>query len=132
MNTWMIRKNLINHKYLRKIIWKMWKTWKIKFMKDVTKSDYRYKKRVCINFKIKHLGEYHDLYGQSNTFLLADVFENFWNICIGIFELDPSYFLSAWQPTSVAKAKMYWYLINDRIPIAEAKNIMLLINMKNW
>ena len=50
-------------------------------MKDVTKSDYRYKKRVCINFKIKHLGEYHDLYGQSNTFLLADVFETF-GICV--------------------------------------------------
>ena len=55
-------------------------------MKDVTKSDYRHKKRVCINFKIKHLGEYHDLYGQKNTFLLADIFEDFWNMCIGIFE----------------------------------------------
>ena len=38
---------------------------------------------------------------QSDTFLLADVFENFRNKCIEIYELDPSHFLSAaglaWQ-----------------------------------
>ena len=46
-------------------------------------------------FKLKNLGEYHDLYVQSNTFLLADVFENFRNKCIEIYELDPAHFLSA-------------------------------------
>ena len=42
-------------------------------------------------FKIlnnKNLGDYHDLYVQSDTFLLADVFENFTNKCIEIYELD--------------------------------------------
>ena len=33
--------------------------------------------RVCKDFEMKKLGEYHDLYLQSDTFLLADVFENF-------------------------------------------------------
>ena len=46
-------------------------------------------------FKLKNLGEYHGLYVQSNTFLLADVFENFRNKCIEIYELDPAHFLSA-------------------------------------
>ena len=33
-------------------------------------------KRVCKDFEIKDLGDYHDLYLQSDTLLLADVFEN--------------------------------------------------------
>ena len=52
-------------------------------------------------FKLKNLGDYHDLYVQSDTLLLADVFENFRNKCIEIYELDPVHFLSApglaWQ-----------------------------------
>ena len=52
-------------------------------------------------FKLKNLGEYHDLYGQSDTLLLADVVENFRNTCIKVYELDPTHFLSllglAWQ-----------------------------------
>ena len=31
---------------------------------------------------MKTLGEYHDLYVQSDTLLLADVFKNFWNMCL--------------------------------------------------
>ena len=37
---------------------------------------------------------YHDLYIQSDTLLLADVFENFKDKCIDICELDPAHFLS--------------------------------------
>ena len=52
-------------------------------------------------FEIKHLGEYHNLHAQSDTLLLADVFENFRNKCLEIYELDPIYFVSApglaWQ-----------------------------------
>ena len=35
------------------------------------------------------------MYIQSDTLLLADVFENFRNKCIEIYELDPAHFLSA-------------------------------------
>ena len=38
--------------------------------------------------KLKNLGDYHDLYVQSDTLLLADVFVNFRNKCIEIYELD--------------------------------------------
>ena len=34
--------------------------------------------------------EYHDLYVQSDTLLLGDVFENFRNICLQIYKLDPA------------------------------------------
>ena len=49
-------------------------------MEDITDADYAYAKRVCKNFEIKNLGEYHNLYVQSNTLLLADVFVNFQNM----------------------------------------------------
>ena len=42
----------------------------------------------------KILGEYHDLYVQSNTLLLADVFENFQSMCLEIYELDSAHYLS--------------------------------------
>ena len=50
---------------------------------------------------MNNLGEYHDLYMQSVTLLLADIFENFRNKFIEKYEPDPAYFLSApgltWQ-----------------------------------
>ena len=61
----------------------------------ITKEDLKHVKKVCDTFKIKSLGEYHDLYVQSDTALLADVFENFRDKCIKTYELDPAHFLSA-------------------------------------
>ena len=70
-------------------------------MEDITYVDYRHAKKVFKNFNNKNLGDYHDLYVQSDTLLLADIFENFRNKCIEIYELDPAHFLSApglaWQ-----------------------------------
>ena len=46
-------------------------------MEYVTDTVYTHAKRVCQNFKIKNLGQYHDFYVQSDALLLADVFANF-------------------------------------------------------
>ena len=64
-------------------------------MEGITSVDYRHPKRVYKEFKLKNLGDYHDLNVQIDTLLLADVFENFRNKCIEIYELDPAHFLSA-------------------------------------
>ena len=64
-------------------------------MEDIYDAGYAHAKRVCKDFKVKKLGEYHSLYVQSNTLLLADVFENFRNMCFEIYELYPAKFLSA-------------------------------------
>ena len=64
-------------------------------MEDITNVDHRHTKRVFEKFDNKNLGDYHDLYIQSDTLLLADVFENFRNKCVEIYELDPANFLSA-------------------------------------
>ena len=64
-------------------------------MEDFTDVDHKHANNVIKNFRLKHLGEYHDLYVQRDTLLLADLFENFRNMCIKIYELDPVHFLSA-------------------------------------
>ena len=70
-------------------------------MENIDDIDYRHSNNVFKRFKLKNLGEYHDLYVQSDALLLADVFENFRNTCLKVYELDPAHFLSlpglAWQ-----------------------------------
>ena len=64
-------------------------------------KDYLHAQKVWNEFEIRNLGEYHDLYVQTDTLLLADVYEKFRDKCIERYRLDPSYFLSApglaWQ-----------------------------------
>ena len=64
-------------------------------LEGITDEDYNHAQKIWDVFKIRNLGEYHDLYVQSDTLLLADVFENFRDNCIDIYELDHSHFLSA-------------------------------------
>ena len=59
---------------------------------DITDADYAHAKKVSKDFKIRNLWEYHDLYFQSETLLLTDVFENFTNMCLKIDKLDPAKF----------------------------------------
>ena len=70
-------------------------------IEDITDKGYEHAQKVWDVFKIKSLGEYHDLYVQSDTLLLADVLKNFRDKCIEIYELDPAHFLSTpgltWQ-----------------------------------
>ena len=70
-------------------------------MENIDYIDYRHGNNVFKIFKLKNLGEYHDLYIQSDTLLLGDVFENFRNKCLEVYELDPAHFLPlprlAWQ-----------------------------------
>ena len=70
-------------------------------IKDITDADYAHAKRVSKDFEIKGVEEYHDLCVQCDTLLLVNVFENFRNMCLEIYELDPAEFLPApvlaWQ-----------------------------------
>ena len=54
-------------------------------MENITDGDYRHTKKVSKEFRINNLDNYHNLSVQSDTLLLAHVFENFRNKCI---ELD--------------------------------------------
>ena len=63
-------------------------------MEDINDIDYRHANNVFKRFELENLGQYHDLNVQGDTLLLADVFENFRDICIKEYELDPPHFLS--------------------------------------
>ena len=71
------------------------------YLQDITDEDYAHAQKVFKELKLKSLGDYHHLYIQSDVLLLADVFENFRNKCIEIYDLDTACFLSApglaWQ-----------------------------------
>ena len=63
-------------------------------MEDIIDIDYRHANNVFKRFKLENVGDYHDLYVQSDTLLLTDVFNNFRDMCIKEYQLDPAHFLS--------------------------------------
>ena len=96
MNTWIAGKDLMKHHYQIKIFF-----YSELYLVDITDKDYTHAQKLSEEFNLKDLCDYHDLYVQSDILLLADVFENFRNKCIEIYELDSAHFLSgrglAWQ-----------------------------------
>ena len=64
-------------------------------LENISDENYAQAQKVWKIFEIKNRGEYHDLCVQSDIFLLVDVLENFRNMCLEIYELDPTYFVSA-------------------------------------
>ena len=85
-------------------------------MEDIDDIDYRHGNNVFNKFKLNNLGDYHDLYVQSDTLLLTDVFEIFTDMCLKEYELDPAHFLSlprlAWQ-AGLKKTNIELELLTD-------------------
>ena len=87
-------------------------------MEDISDIDYRHANNVLKVFKLENLGDYHDLYIKSDTLLLADVFNNFRDMCLKEYELDPAHFLSlpglAWQ-ACLKKTNIELELLTDYV-----------------
>ena len=64
-------------------------------LEDISNEDYKHSQKVWDAFNIQSLGQYHDLYFQSDTLQLADVLEKFREKWIEIYQLDPAHFVSA-------------------------------------
>ena len=85
-------------------------------MEDTIDSNYNHAKRVCRDFEIQNLGEYHDLYLKRSALLLADVVKNFRKMCLDIYELNPGKLVLApglaWQ-ANFKKTKVELELLSD-------------------
>ena len=64
-------------------------------MSGVSSENYEHARKVWEEFKIKNLGEYHDLYLKTDVILLANVFEAFREVCLKNYGLDPAHFYTA-------------------------------------
>ena len=61
----------------------------------ITDDEYDHAKKVWKTFKIKTMGEYHDLYLGSDVLLLTDVFENFRKTYLQYYKLDPCHYFTS-------------------------------------
>ena len=61
----------------------------------ISDEDYQHAQKVWKTFQMKTLKDYHNLYNQVDVLLLADVFENFRDICIKNYKLDPAHYYTA-------------------------------------
>ena len=63
--------------------------------RGITEKNYKHVWNVWNSFKMKTFKDYHKLYHETDVLLLADVFENFRNLCLKIYGLDPVYYYTA-------------------------------------
>ena len=61
----------------------------------ISDEDYEHAQRVWETFGMTTLRDYHDLYNQSDVLLLADIFENFRDVCSDNYGLDPAWYYTA-------------------------------------
>ena len=82
----------------------------------ISENDYVFAQEVWDKLKIRHLGDYHDLYLVTDVLLLADVFEEFRNVCLNYYELDPAHYYTspglAWDAL-LKKSKIDLELLTD-------------------
>ena len=66
-------------------------------LKESNISDKEYERAINVweVYKIKTLGEYHDLYLKTDVLLLVDVFEKFIKTCLNYYGLDPCHYFSS-------------------------------------
>ena len=62
---------------------------------DISEEEYQHAREVWNSFKIRNLGQYHDLYLKTHVLLLADVFANFRKTCLNHYKLDPSHYMTS-------------------------------------
>ena len=78
---------------------------------DISIEDYQHAQNVWEIFDMKIMRDYHDLYLKSDVLLVSDVFENFRDVCLDNYHLDPIFYYTApglaWDAClKIAKVKL--------------------------
>ena len=97
-------------------------------MEDITDAGYTHAKRICKDFEMKKVCKYHDLYVQSDTLLLADVFNNFQNMCLEIDGFDSAHFLS----TPVLAWRAGLKKTNVKVDLLADVDMLLMVEKSIW
>jgi len=61
----------------------------------ISEVDYQHAQNVWRTFDLTNMGEYSDLYVKTDVLLLADVFENFRDVCFDNYHLDPAHYFTS-------------------------------------
>ena len=94
-------------------------------MEDITDADYTHLKRIYKDFQWKTWGKFLDLYVQSNTFLLVDVFESFRKMC-----LETNEFMASRFKKDKGKIRFFNWHWDGRKKILEEEYVSLFTNMQ--
>ena len=62
---------------------------------NISDEEYEHAQKVWKEFGCKTMRDYHDLYLKTDVLLLADVMENYRNVCIDNYKLDPLWYYTA-------------------------------------
>ena len=81
----------------------------------ISESEYQHARNVWDKFKLKNMGDYHDLYLKTDVILLTNVFESFRSVCLSNYGLDPAHFYTA--PGLAWKACLKKTGVNSRYAI---------------
>ena len=65
------------------------------YQEDCTDKDYKHAQSVWKTFNCKTFGDFHDVYLRSDVVQLADVFENFRDMVLKTYRLDPAHYFTA-------------------------------------
>jgi len=57
---------------------------------DISDEDYNHAQKVWEEFGMSTFRDYLELYNKSDVLILADIFENFRNVCASNYDLDPA------------------------------------------
>ena len=84
---------------------------------DISDEEYERAQKIWEHFGIRTLGQYHDLYLKTDVLLLTDVFENFRELCLEYYELDPAHYFTlpnfAWD-AMLLKTKVQLEPLTDK------------------